>query len=244
MKIEPIAIAVYVFFIFITLVIFGFPIIAIQSTFEVYNAANNYKKPEEINISKLSKGDTFWAQMEISDDNEDTLGLVAYTSYYWHKTTHLWSRTNIKTYVPERIFVNAGENKNISLLLNTNIIDFVYLHTYDSPFIGFFSITKNWLPTVTLSIEKKPDGSCDKATGLKEGGLMLAKYKVESVNPLVLSTNNPCCFTDPKRLWEEFTSGFFWPFAHILAGIFLIIGVFILISKLKYIQKKKLKSFH
>jgi len=240
MKISPISISINVFFIVLIIFMVLFPFIAIQSAYEVYHAAYNYKKQEEINFKEFDKGDTFWGQLEISTDNKDTLGLVAYTSAFLYKPTHMWARKNITTYIPERILVNAGGSKNIPLLLDKEIIDFEFLKAYESPVLGsfnFFSVLKNWLPTLELS-EKNTDGSGYIAKGILEGKLLFAKYKVESLTPFVLSTKNPCSISAPEKLWKKYTSGFFWPFAHMLAGLFLFIDLLIFNSLIRKVLKK------
>jgi len=240
MKIDPISIFFQVFFIGLLIIVLLFPMIAIQSVYEVYNAAYNYKKQEEINFEQLGKGDTFWAQIEVSTDNKDTSGMVAYTSAYLYKPTHVWARKDIKTFVPYSILVHAGGKKNIPLLIDTKVIDFEFLPAYETPFlgeIGFFSIRKNRLPTVNLS-EKDADGYGYIAKGIMEGKPLFAKYKIESSNPLILSTKNPTSFPNPEKLWKAYTNNFFWPYAHLLASLFLIIGVFIIYSFVRKILKK------
>ena len=240
MKTSLLSILIKVFFIVIAILFLMVPIITIQSVYEVYNAAYNYQKLEEIDVKQFDKGNTFWGQIEISKDNKDTVGLVAYTSAYLYRPTHMWARKDIKTYIPDHILANDGNNKNITLLLDPTIIDFEFLPAYKASFLGdlgFFSIKKNRLPTVDLS-EKEDNGNRYIAKGIMEGEPLFAKYKVESIKPLVLSTKNPAFFPNPERLWKDYTSGFFWPFAHILAGIFLVIDIFVISAFVKKILKK------
>lgn len=239
-SVSLISIAINIFFICILIPLFLFPIIAIKSVYEVYNASYNYKKVDEINSKELCKGDTFWGEVEISTTNKDTLGLVAYTSFYTFKPAHIWVKKDIKTYIPNSILINTKYNKNASLIVDKNIIDFEFLNAYNAPFLeptGFFSVHKNWLPTIRLS-EAETNGNGYKAKGIMKGKSLFAKYKVESVDPFVLSTNNPCGHSEPEKLWKGYTNGFFWPYAHILAGFFLLIDTVLIYS----IIKKKLKE--
>ena len=190
-----------------------FPISAILSTYEIYNASYHHKKTKDINLKNLNAGDTFWAQIEISNDNTDLSGYVAYTSSFIYNPTHMRARKNIKTYIPDSILINIGDNRNNILLLDKNIIDFEFTSSYSGPIMGkssHFRIPKNWLPSSTVSPNLE-NGNSNRIYGIIKGKPLFAKYKVESESPLVLSTKNPCTFSDPKILWEKFTNSFFWP---------------------------------
>lgn len=208
---------------------------AISSAVEVYNASYNYKTLDEASSNELSLGDTFWGEVEISEDNDSKSDLVAFTSSILFKPTHVYVRKNIKTHIPDSISINLGNNENASLVIDREIVDFHFLHAYREPIIGtigFFSVHTNWLPTVELP-EVGKDGDKQIAKGIVKGKKLYAKYKVEALNPLVISTNNPYAQSKPERLWEQYTNGFFWPFAHILAGFFLIIDILLVYSFVK-----------